>query len=118
MFGVSEATIGLTIVAIGTSLPELAACCVAACRGHADIALGNVIGSNIFNMLCIGGVAAILAPLQVEARILQFDLWIMLGAMVSLATWLVATERIGRTAGALGMATYFIWIASHGGALF
>jgi cation:H+ antiporter len=117
VFGISEATIGLTIVAIGTSLPELAACCVAACRGHADLALGNVIGSNVFNMLGIGGVAATIAPLWVATRILHVDLWIMLAAMVGLAVCLLATERIGRAAGILGIATYLLWIASHGGAL-
>ncbi len=117
VFGVSEATIGLTIVAIGTSLPELAACCVAACRGHSDIALGNVIGSNVFNMLCIGGVAGMIAPLAVELRILHVDLWIMLATMIGLALWLVATERIGRVVGGLGIATYLLWILSHGGSL-
>lgn len=117
VFGVSEATIGLTIVAIGTSLPELAACCVAACRGHSDIALGNVVGSNVFNMLCIGGVAGMIAPLEVDARILSVDLWLMLAALVGLAVWLVASERIGRFVGGLGVVTYLVWVASHGGAL-
>ncbi len=117
VFGISEATIGLTIVAIGTSLPELAACCVAAFRGHADIALGNVVGSNIFNMLCIGGIAAMIAPLQVEVRILGVDLWIMLAAMIALALWLVSFERIGRLIGSLGIVTYLLWVLSHGGSL-
>ncbi len=117
LFGVSEATIGLTIVAIGTSLPELAACCVAAARGHADIALGNVVGSNVFNMLCIGGIAAMIAPLRVEVRILGVDLWIMLAAMMALALWLVAFDRIGRLIGSMGVATYLVWVLSHGGSL-
>lgn len=83
-FGISEAVIGLTLVAIGTSLPELATSVTAAMRGRADVALGNVIGSNIFNLLSIIGFAGLVGPLPVPEGMLHFDLWVMLGASVLL----------------------------------
>lgn len=82
-FGISEEVIGLTLVAVGTSLPELAATTAAAFRREAGMAVGNVIGSNIFNLLGIIGVTALVAPLPVAAEMLDFDLWVMLA--VSLA---------------------------------
>ncbi|RMH39707.1 MAG: sodium:calcium antiporter [Alphaproteobacteria bacterium] len=83
-FGVSEAVIGLTLVAIGTSLPELATTVMAAVRQHAEVALGNVIGSNMFNLLAIIGTTAVVHPVAVTAEIMRFDLWVMLGASVLL----------------------------------
>jgi len=112
-FGVSEAVIALTVVALGTSLPELAACGVAAYRRHSDMALGNVVGSNVFNMLGIGGAAALVAPLDVPAQIMSTDLWLMLGVMVALAAWLVLRERLGRAVGLILVGTYLLWIATH-----
>lgn len=79
-YGVSETVIGLTLVAVGTSLPELATTVMAAIRKQADVALGNVIGSNMFNLLAIIGVASLVGPMQVPAEMLTFDLWVMLGA--------------------------------------
>ena len=79
-FGISETVIGLTLVAIGTSLPELATTVMAALRRQADVALGNVIGSNIFNLLGIIGVASLVAPIPVAPEFLSSDLWVMLGA--------------------------------------
>lgn len=78
-FGVSERLIGLTIVAAGTGAPELATSVVAARRGQSEMALGNVIGSNIFNVLGILGVSALVTPLTVSAQILSNDMWWMLG---------------------------------------
>ncbi|HRP87374.1 MAG TPA: calcium/sodium antiporter, partial [Gammaproteobacteria bacterium] len=75
-FGVSEAVIGLTLVAVGTSLPELTVGVMAALRRHADVAVGNILGSNIFNLLGILGVAALVEPLAVNPRILAFDQWV------------------------------------------
>jgi len=83
-FGVSETVIGLTLVAIGTSLPELATTVMAAIRKQADVALGNVIGSNMFNLLAIMGIASFFGTIPVEAQFLQLDLWVMLGASLLL----------------------------------
>ena len=74
-FGISETIIGLTIVAIGTSLPELMTAIIAGLKGEADLSLGNILGSNIYNILAILGVTAIVKPLPIAASILQFDLW-------------------------------------------
>lgn len=84
-FGISEIVIGLTLVAIGTSLPELATTLTAALRGRADVALGNVIGSNLFNLTAIMGIAVLVGPIPVEETFLQQDFWIMLGATALLA---------------------------------
>lgn len=87
-FGISEAVIGLTLVAVGTSLPELATSITAAIRGRADVALGNVIGSNIFNLLCIIGVAGLFGRMPVPASMLHLDLWVMLGAALLIAPFI------------------------------
>jgi Ca2+/Na+ antiporter len=79
-FGDSETLIGLTLEAIGTSLPELATTVMDALRRQADVALGNVIGSNMFNLLGIIGLAALVGPIPVERTFLVQDLWFMLGA--------------------------------------
>ncbi len=83
-YGVSDTVIGLTLVAIGTSLPELATTVMAALRRQADVALGNVIGSNLFNLLAIIGIASFFGPLHVDPAFLRFDLWVMLGASLLL----------------------------------
>lgn len=83
-FGVSDTVIGLTLVAIGTSLPELATTFMAALRRQADVALGNVIGSNMFNLLAIMGIGSLIGPINVAPEILGFDLWVMLGASLLL----------------------------------
>lgn len=82
--GVSETVIGLTLVALGTSLPELATTVMAALRKQADVALGNVIGSNMFNLLAIVGIASMVGTMPVPPEMLRFDLWVMLGASVLL----------------------------------
>ena len=84
-FGVSETVIGLTLVAVGTSLPELATTVMAAIRREADVALGNVIGSNMFNLLAIMGVASLFGTIDVDRQFLTFDFWVMLGASLILA---------------------------------
>ena len=83
-FGVSETVIGLTLVAVGTSLPELATTVMAALRRQADVALGNVIGSNMFNLLAIIGIASLVGPIPVDPEFLTFDLWVMLAASLLL----------------------------------
>ena len=83
-YNISEAVIGLTLVAIGTSLPELATTVMAALRKQADVALGNVIGSNMFNLLGIIGIASLVGPIQVNANFFAFDFWVMLAASLML----------------------------------
>jgi len=97
--GVSETVIGLTLVAIGTSLPELVTSVVAAFRGQADVAMGNVIGSNTFNILAILGVTAVIAPMNVPAQILAFDNWVMLGVSLLLIPFVFFKLDIGKLAG-------------------
>lgn len=105
-FGVTEAFIGLTIVAVGTSLPELATSLIAAFRRQSAIAIGNVIGSNIFNVLGILGVTALIAPIPVSARFLSFDLPIMIGVCCALVALLVVRSQVSRIAGAMLLAGY------------
>ncbi|MGP9806112.1 calcium/sodium antiporter [Paracoccus sp. NSM] len=111
-FGVTEVVIGLTLVAIGTSLPELAASVAAALRGRSDMALGNVVGSNIFNILSILGVTALFAPLPIPSELMRFDLWVMLASSALLAPFLFRALTIGRVTGALFLAAYaaYAWV--------
>jgi cation:H+ antiporter len=105
-FGVSEAVIGLTIVAVGTSLPELATSVVAAFRRHAEVALGNVVGSNIFNILGILGVTAMVIPVPVETTMASFDIPVMLIVSLALTGLILATGKISRAAGITMLALY------------
>jgi cation:H+ antiporter len=98
-YGVSETVIGLTLVAIGTSLPELATTVMAALRNHADVALGNVIGSNMFNLLGIIGISALVGPIPVDPDILRFDIWVMLVASAVLAPFVFLHWPMGRVVG-------------------
>jgi cation:H+ antiporter len=95
-YGVSEAAIGLTLVALGTSLPELATTVMAAIRRQADVALGNVIGSNMFNLLAIIGITALVGELPVDREFLRFDLWVMLAASLLLIPFVILCRDIGR----------------------
>lgn len=111
-FGVSETVIGLTIVAAGTSAPELVTSLVAAWRGRDDIAVGNVVGSNIFNLLGIGGATALVHPLPVPAEIVaRDDLW-MLGATLLLFPLMKSGLRIARWEGALLLAGFAAYLAT------
>jgi cation:H+ antiporter len=110
-FGVSEEVIGLTLVAVGTSLPELAASVVAAFRGHADVALGNVVGSNLFNVLGVTGIVAVVTPLPVPSQIAAFDLWVMMAVTVLLVPVLKRGWRLGRAESALFLVAYAAYIA-------
>ncbi|WP_157015196.1 calcium/sodium antiporter [Mesorhizobium xinjiangense] len=106
IFGISEAVIGLTIVAVGTSLPELTTSVVAAWRGQAAVALGNVVGSNIFNVLSILGVTALIKPLPIAERFLWFDIPFMLAISIVFAGMLVTRNRFGRFGAAIMLAVY------------
>ena len=120
-FQVSEEVIGLTLVALGTSLPELATTLTAALKGHPALAIGNVLGSNLFNLLAVMGVTAMVAPVPVPPGFLRADLWIMLGAAVLLLPFVLKGYEIGRKAGIGFMAAYLGYLyfsfASHAGAM-
>ncbi len=109
--GVSDAVIGLTLVAVGTSLPELATAIVAGMRRHSEIALGNVLGSNVFNLLMILGLLALIAPFQVAREMMRLDLWMMVGAVVVLLPVMVTGWRIGRREGAAFLVAYGVYVA-------
>lgn len=109
--GISETVIGLTLIAAGTSLPELATSVVAAARGNPDIALGNVVGSNIYNILAILGIASLIGPVEIDPTIAGFDMWVMLAATIALFPALLLGNRIGRTYGFLLLAGYLAYVA-------
>lgn len=112
--GVSDAVIGLTVVAIGTSLPELASCIAAARKGEDDIALGNVLGSSLFNTLAVVGLAGAIAPLDIEPALLTRDLPVMAGLTVLLFVmgWgFKGPGRINRLEGSLLVLVYFAYTA-------
>lgn len=109
-FGVSDSVIGLTVVAIGTSLPELATTVVAALRKQTDVAIGNVIGSNLFNILAIMGITAMVAPVPVPDHFLSFDLWIMLGTAVLIVPFAFMHKSITRPMGIGFVCAYVAYI--------
>lgn len=109
-FGVSDTVIGLTLVALGTSLPELATTVMAAIRRHSEVAIGNVIGSNLFNLLAIIGVAALVGPIPVDGTFFRFDFWVMLGASLVLAPFVFYRFRMGRVVGFGLTALYVFYI--------
>lgn len=104
--GVSESVIGLTVVAVGTSLPELIACIVAVIRKHEDVALGNIVGSNIYNILGILGLTSVIRPIEVPAEIAGFDIWVMLGVTALLIIQLRSGWRLSRLEGVVLVALY------------
>lgn len=112
-FGVSEAVIGLTVVAIGTSLPELATAIVSALRGQSDIAVGNIVGSNIFNILCILGLTALIAPVPVEPRFVRFDMAVAFAAAAGF-TVLLIPRRLPRMVGPVLLAGYAAYMGAVG----
>jgi cation:H+ antiporter len=106
-FGISETVIGLTVVAVGTSMPEMVTSLVAARKGQVDVALGNVIGSNIFNILGILGATAVIHPLEIPSAILEVDAWVMLAATLVLGAVALTGWRINRREG-LAMAAAYV----------
>jgi cation:H+ antiporter len=113
--GVSQRVIGLTVVAMGTSLPELASSVIAALRGRTDVAVGNVIGSNLFNLLGILGTVAIIRPLSVNAAFFHSDVWWMIAFTVLLAPVLYwGRRRVSRIDGVillLAFTAYMVLLA-------
>ena len=109
--GVSEAMIGLSIVAIGTSLPELATTVAAAIKGEREIALGNIIGSNIFNILAILGLTGLIIPIPVDTRFMSFDVPVMICATLLILGLIYVLGEISRIAGGLMILAYIGYIA-------
>jgi cation:H+ antiporter len=109
-YGMSETVIGLTIVAIGTSMPEFVTSVVAAVRKQGDVALGNIMGSNIYNLLGIGGVTGLMSPTKVPEEIIQFDNLVMIGASAAMFAFAWSGYRIGRLEGAALLAGYVTYV--------
>ncbi|MGF1641038.1 MAG: calcium/sodium antiporter [Rhodospirillales bacterium] len=108
--GVSETIVGLTLVAIGTSLPELVTSIVAALRRQADVAFGNIVGSNIYNVFGILGVTAMVRPIPVPPEIARLDVWVMLAATLLLLLFSVTGWRVTRSEGGVLLAAYVAYI--------
>jgi cation:H+ antiporter len=110
-YGVSEAVIGLTVVAVGTSLPELVTAIIAAIKKHGDVAFGNILGSNIYNTFGILGITAAVHPLDVPFEIIEFDIWVMLVATVLLLFFAVSGWVVSRREGAVLLGLYVLYLA-------
>jgi cation:H+ antiporter len=110
--GLSERVIALTIIAFGTSLPELVTCVVAAIKGHHDISVGNLVGSNIFNTLLVTGAAGVVRPFDLTHRLAGgVDYWIMVIVSAAFAAAIIIGKRvIGRVCGALLICVYIGYI--------
>ncbi len=110
--GIDEAVIGLTMVAIGTSLPELATTVMAAYRKEADVAIGNAIGSNIFNLLGVIGITSLITALPVSPAFISFDFWVMLASSLVLFPFIWFKFDLGKIWGALFLVVYaaYIWM--------
>jgi cation:H+ antiporter len=109
-FAISEAVIGLTLVAVGTSLPELAAMIAAALKRHDDVIVGNIIGSTLFNILSILGITALIAPLAVAQQIIVVDIPISVMITVVIGAGLVILSRLPRFFGVIMLAAYVIYL--------
>ncbi|WP_432821039.1 calcium/sodium antiporter [Trichloromonas sp.] len=108
--GLSELVIGMTIVALGTSLPELAASVMSACKGEMDISVGNVIGSNIFNVLFVLGICPMVSPLAIDPSVLRFELPLMLLFCLALIPLAGRRLRLGRPEGAILLIGYCLFV--------
>lgn len=106
-----DSIIGVTVVALGTSAPELVASCVAAFKKQSDISVGNLIGSNIFNVFAVIGITSMVKPIEVSDQVLSFDMYWMLGIAVLLFFVLWFGKRIGRMKGAILLLSYIAYVA-------
>lgn len=109
-FNLSDRVIGVTVVAFGTSAPELVASTVAAYRKQTDISVGNLIGSNLFNIMAVLGITSMVTPISVEDSVLSFDMYWVIGIAVAMCPILYIGKRIGRLKGVLLLATYITYI--------
>lgn len=111
--GVPEAVIGMTVVAFGTSLPELSTCIAAARKQSVGLILGNIIGSNTFNILSIIALTAIIAPLDVDPVLLGMELWVTVAVAVVFAIWMLTVGKLTRPVGIAMMIGYVVFIAAQ-----
>lgn len=111
-FGVSQTVIGLTIVAIGTSLPELATTVMAAVRKSSAVAIGNVVGSSLFNIAAIMGVTATIIPVPVDDRIINWDMWVMTAATIAVAILAYGRIAAGKAVGVAMLAAFAAYLFS------
>lgn len=112
ILGVPDAVIALSLIAMGTSLPELFTCISAGRKGHSDIIIGNILGSNVFNILMILGVSAIAKPIiagQYAAQLVNFDIWVVASVSAVLALILLTSGKIGRLTGSIFVASYIAY---------
>jgi cation:H+ antiporter len=109
-YGLSDSVIGVTVVAIGTSAPELVASIVAAMRHQSDMSVGNLVGSNIFNVFAVLGVTSIVTPVDVDQSILNFDMYWMLGISALLIPILYFGSKVGRLKGVILLTSYILYI--------
>jgi len=111
-FQVSSSAIGVTLVAIGTSIPEISVSVIATFRRHADVAIGNVLGSNLFNLLGILGLSSLLQSLQVSSRFYDFDQWVMLAAAAAILPMMYTGYRLSRIEGMVLLSCYaaYVWL--------
>ncbi|NBB15128.1 calcium/sodium antiporter [Caulobacter sp. SLTY] len=119
-YGVSDTVVGLTIVAVGTSMPELVTSVIAALRKQGDVALGNIIGSNLYNLLGILGITAIIKPIPVPPEMLAVDVWVLAGATAAVILFAFRSLKISRMEGLLLMAGYggyMAWLLWSAGVL-
>lgn len=114
--GVPEAVIGMTVIAFGTSLPELMACVAAARKGQSDMIVGGIVGSNIFNILSVMAISAAVKPLVIDPRFFAFDVPVVLAVTALFTVFLLLIGRIGRVSGALMAVSYLLFtVAQYGG---
>jgi cation:H+ antiporter len=111
--GVSEAVIGLTIVAVGTSLPELATAVVAAYKRHSDVAVGNILGAGMYNLLAIMGLVGAVSPIPVPQQILAFDIWLMLAVTTVLLFFLLVRSGLSRMVGGIFVCGFIAYTAAQ-----
>lgn len=109
-FGMTDKLIGVTIVAFGTSVPELVASGVAAYRRQTDISLGNLVGSNIFNILIVLGITSLIMPIQVSESVMSFDMYWMLGIALALYPMMFIGKKMGRIHGLILLSAYITYI--------
>ncbi|MEN8787772.1 MAG: calcium/sodium antiporter [Flavobacteriales bacterium] len=109
-FGMTDKVIGVTIVAFGTSVPELVASGVAAYRRQTDISLGNLVGSNIFNILIVLGITSLIMPIQVSESVMSFDMYWMLGIALALYPMMFIGKKMGRIHGLILLSAYITYI--------
>lgn len=110
LIGVPESVVGLTIVAFGTSVPELSVSMIAAKKGQSEIVIGNVVGSNVFNILSILGIAALIKPFSFPDTSMMFDLWVVGGVSIGFSLWIYIRKGMSRPFGALMLLGYCAYI--------